>query len=430
MSNNKVLIITYYWPPAGGPGVQRWLNFVKYLPKFNIEPIVFCPLNPNYPIVDQSLSNDVPKGVNVIKHPIFEPYRFANVFSKSSTKSMSSGLIPKQKKQSFIQKLLLFVRGNFFIPDSRVYWVKPSVKFLKSYINEHQINTIITTGPPHSVHLIGSELKKRMTLNWITDFRDPWTTIGYHKDLKLMSFSKTKHLKLEQQVLNKSDLIITTSNHTKKEFQNKTKTTIEVITNGFDEKEIKSVEKDACFSLSHIGSLLSERNPIILWEVLSELIGENKEFKTSFQLNLAGVVSHEIIETINKYNLIEHTNCLGYISHQDALVLQRQSQMLLLVEINSNDTKAIIPGKLFEYLYAQTPILALGPKNSDVCNIIQTTNCGHYFTYDDKKTLKNEIIHSFEKFKQGTLRSKATNFSQFSRVNLTSKLADVISNSK
>ena len=174
----KVLIITYYWPPAGGPGVQRWLKFVKYLPEFGIEPIVYCPENPSYPLVDESLVDDISSNVTILKQPIKEPYRFANLLSGNKAKQISSGVIPKQKKQSFVQRLLLYVRGNFFIPDARKNWVKPSVAFLSSYIEKHKIETIITTGPPHSLHLIGLQLKQTFDLKWIADFQRP---LDYHR---------------------------------------------------------------------------------------------------------------------------------------------------------------------------------------------------------------------------------------------------------
>ena len=425
-NKKKVLIVTYYWPPAGGPGVQRWLNFVKYLPEYQIEPIVYCPKNPNYPIVDQSLEREIPEGIEVLKHPIFEPYRFAKLFSKSSTKSLSSGLIPKQKKQSIIQKLLLYVRGNFFIPDARKFWVKPSIKFLKHYITTHHIDTVITTGPPHSLHLIGFELKNILPVKWITDFRDPWTTIGYHKKLKLSKSSIQKHLKLEQLVLDHCDSIITTSYHTKEEFKSKTSTPIKVITNGFDEVELEPVKKDSYFSISHIGSLLSDRNPTVLWEVLSELIAENLEFKKFCRLNFAGVMSEDIKESLSNFNLMPHTNILGYINHQEALILQRSSQLLLVIEIDSPDTKAIIPGKLFEYLNAKTPIIALGPKDADVSQIIKQTKSGDYFTYRDKAALKQKINDLFQCFLNDKLISNTSDISQYSRKHLTSKLAQLI----
>ncbi len=230
----KLLIITYYWPPAGGPGVQRWLKFVKYLPDFNIQPIVYIPENPTYPIIDNGLQSEVSEKAIILKNKIKEPYGLASFFGKNKTKKISSGIIPNQKKQSFVEKTLLWVRGNIFIPDARFLWVKPSVKYLKKYIEDNQIDTIVTSGPPHSLHLIGLQLKKELNVKWFADFRDPWTTIGYHKALKLSSYADKKHKALEKEVLTTADTIIVTSKTTKTEFQAITSQPIEVITNGYD----------------------------------------------------------------------------------------------------------------------------------------------------------------------------------------------------
>ncbi len=419
----KVLIICYYWPPAGGPGVQRWLKFVKYLPEFGIEPIVYCPENPNYPIIDESLIDEVPNEITVLRQPIKEPYALANLFSKKSAKTISSGVIPKAKKQSLIEKLMLYVRGNFFIPDARKNWIKPSVTYLSEYIQKHHIKTIITTGPPHSLHLIGLQLKRQLHINWISDFRDPWTTIGYHKDLKLSQSSQQKHKALELQVLNSADEIIVTSNHTKNEFQNKTKQPISVITNGYDSHSIRVEGKDKKFTLSHIGSLLSERNPKVLWKVLSELITENEAFSKTFQLNLVGVVSDDVIESIHQNGLKDHLNIVGYVSHDEAIKFQMQSQLLLLIEIDSEDTKAIIPGKVFEYLISETPILAIGPENSDVEHIIKSTHTGTYFNYNDKGQLKTQVLKYFEAYQNNNLDVMAVGLQPYSRKALTEKLS-------
>jgi glycosyltransferase involved in cell wall biosynthesis len=236
----KLLIITYYWPPAGGPGVQRWLKFVKYLPDYNIQPIVYIPENPTYPIIDTGLQSEVSESTIILKNKIFEPYGLASFFGKNKTKKISSGIIPNQKKQSFIEKTLLWVRGNLFIPDARFLWVKPSVNYLKKYIEENNIDTIVTSGPPHSLHLIGLQLKKELNIKWFADFRDPWTTIGYHKALKLSSYAEKKHKALEKEVMNSCDTILVTSPTTKAEFKSITNRPIEVITNGYD------VEKKIC----------------------------------------------------------------------------------------------------------------------------------------------------------------------------------------
>ncbi|MHA7844299.1 MAG: glycosyltransferase family 4 protein [Winogradskyella sp.] len=426
MNPQKVLIITYYWPPAGGPGVQRWLKFVKYLPEFGIEPIVYCPENPNYPIIDESLVNEIPNQVTIIKQPINEPYQLASFFSKKSSKKISSGVIPKAKKQSFVEKLMLYVRGNFFIPDARKNWIKPSVEFLSDYIKKHRIETIVTTGPPHSLHVMGLQLKQKLNIKWIADFRDPWTTIGYHKALKLSKASAQKHLQLESQVLNSSDYIIVTSNHTKNEFATKTNQSISVITNGYDNHSVRVEGKDEKFTLSHIGSLLSERNPKVLWDVLSELISENETFSKAFQLNLIGVVSDDVLESIRNSGLKKHVNLIGYVSHDEAIQYQMQSRLLLLIEIDSEDTKAIIPGKLFEYLISETPILAIGPDDSDVQQIITRTNTGVYFNYHQKETLKTQILSYFDAYLSNNLNVHAIGLQPYSRKALTKRLSEVI----
>ena len=422
----KVLIIAYYWPPAGGPGVQRWLKFIKYLPDFGIQPHVYVPENPTYPITDFELEKEVSDKAIIIKKRIFEPYGLASIFSKKNTQKISSGIIPNQRKQSVLQKVLLYIRGNAFIPDARVLWVKPSIKFLDKYIQYNQIDTIITTGPPHSVHLIGLGLKEKRALNWIADFRDPWTTIGYHKELKLSAKSAQKHKNLESKVLNTANVILVTSATTKKEFQSLTKQPIHVITNGFDVEKVDKLPLDEKFTLAHIGSFLSQRNPRILWKCLRELIKENASFKADFQLKLIGAVSQEVLETISEYCLDSYVNNLGYVSHKEAVSQQRSSQVLLLIEINSEDTKSIIPGKLFEYMVSERPILAVGPENSDFETIIKTTNTGVFHHYDEYDKLKQTILSFYEKYKTNSLQVSAVGLQQYSRKNLTQQLAEVI----
>ena len=426
MKHNKLLIITYYWPPAGGPGVQRWLKFVKYLPDFGIQPIVYVPENPTYPIVDEGLLSEVSDKAIVLKNNIFEPYQLAGFFSKKQTKKISSGIIPAAKKQSFLERILLWTRGNLFIPDARFLWVKPSVTFLKKYIQENEIDTIVTSGPPHSLHLIGLELKKELNVKWFADFRDPWTTIGYHKALKLSLYAEKKHKNLERQVLNAADTILVTSKTTKTEFQAITSKPIEVITNGYDVEKVVKESLDKKFTLAHIGSFLSDRNPKILWQSLQELINENELFAQHFQLKLIGKISQEILDSITAYKLQNHCNNLGYVSHIDAIQHQRKSQVLLLIEIDSPETKSIIPGKIFEYLVSERPIVAIGPKDSDFAEIITSTNTGVFFTYDEKERLKKTIISYFELYLQKNLYVFPVGLQQYSRKSLTEKLAKLI----
>ncbi|WP_026714066.1 glycosyltransferase family 4 protein [Flavobacterium daejeonense] len=426
MEPKKILIITYYWPPAGGPGVQRWLKFVKYLPDFGIQPVVYIPENPTYPIVDENLGSEVSDKAIILKQKIFEPYQLASFLSKNKTKKMNSGIIPNQKKQSFLDKVFLWIRGNLFIPDARFFWVKPSVAYLEKYILENNIDTIVTSGPPHSLHLIGLDLKKKLNLKWFADFRDPWTTIGYHKSLRLSGFAAKKHKQLELEVLNTADTIIVTSKTTKKEFEVLTTKPIEVITNGYDVEKVEKQPLDSKFSLAHIGSFLSARNPKLLWETLVELLNEIPEFKKHLELKLIGAVSQEVLDTIAAFGLNDYVNNLGYVSHEEAIAHQRKSQVLLLIEIDSEETKSIIPGKLFEYMVSNRPIIAIGPKDSDFAEIITSTNTGVFFEYIEKERLKSTIVVYYHQFLEGKLQSHGVGLQKYSRKNLTEQLEQLL----
>lgn len=421
----KVLVVTYYWPPAGGPGVQRWLKFVKYLPEFGVEPIVYIPENPNYPITDASLEKEVPENVKIYSHPIKEPYGFARLLSAKKTKRISSGII-QAKNQSFLEKLMLWVRGNFFIPDARKNWVEPSVKLLSEIIQQEAIKTVVTTGPPHSVHLIGKRLKEIHRLKWVADFRDPWTSIGYHKKLKLTKASQRKHKQMESAVLNTADSVVVTSETTRKEFQQLTSKPIAVITNGYDIDMAATSELDAKFTISHIGSLLTGRNPSNLWTALSELVSENKAFHDAFELRLVGVVSEDVLDTIHGHGLHNHLKLVDYLSHEGAVTYQRRSQVLLLVEINSMDTVGIIPGKVFEYMAAKRPILGIGPKHWEVANILLETKSGSVFSYEARSALKTKILEWFNAYQNGQLRVDSINIGNYSRRELTRKLAAIL----
>ncbi|WP_430613219.1 glycosyltransferase family 4 protein [Flavobacterium sp. JP2137] len=422
----KVLIITYYWPPAGGPGVQRWLKFAKYLPDFGITPIIYTPENPTYPLLDASLESEVPDGLVVLKTKIKEPYGLARLFSKGGTKNLSSGIIPHQPKQTWIEKSLLWVRGNFFIPDARKAWIKPSVAFLEHYIAENNIDCVITTGPPHSLHLIGLELRKKLNFKWIADFRDPWTTIGYHKELKLSESAANKHRRLELEVLQKADAITVTSFSTKEEFKAKTAKPISVLTNGYDVEKVVKKPMDEAFTLAHIGSFLSHRNPRVLWKALNELRRDNPEFKAAFQFKLIGKVSQDILDALKEFKLDDCTVNMGYLSHAEALVEQRASQVLLLVEIDSIETKAIIPGKLFEYMAAERPILALGPEGADFFRIITETNTGTIALYDEKDRMKELLLAYFTQYQNNALKVYGMGLQYYSRKKITEQLAKII----
>lgn len=428
----KVLIVAYYWPPAGGPGVQRWLHFVKHLPAYGIEPIVYVPENASYPIVDYSLLEAISSEIKVVRQPISEPYKWVSWLFKKQTKRMTQGLL-NENNPSFIERLLRAVRGNFFIPDARVSWVKPSISFLEDYLTAHSIDTVITSGPPHSMHLIGLGLKQKRSVKWLADFRDPWSSIGYHKALYLMPFAKKRHQALEAQVLRSADKIITTSPGTAQEFAAITQKPISVITNGYEEaspilESVTAAIKDQMkgFSVLHIGSMLAGRNPSILWACLSELIKENRVFKATFSLHFVGLVSDVVKERLDFFGLSSYCYFHGYKPHSQARTFQKEGQLLLLLEIDSPQHKGIIPGKLFEYMASGSPIIAVGPKAWDVNPIISESAAGAVFGYTDKAALKAYMLKVFMSFNNGGEKPRPQGIEAYQRNILAEKIANMI----
>ena len=434
----KILIISYYWPPAGGPGVQRWLKFVKYLPDFGWEPTVFIPENPSYPIVDETLQKDVPKNLKKIKTKIWEPYQLAEKFGKDN-KKFKAGQFDVGENQSWKAKLSIFVRGNFFIPDARVFWVKPSVEFLEKYLKVNHYDVLVTTGPPHSLHLIGLGLKKKFPdLKWIADFRDPWTEISYYKHLKLTKIADKKHRKLESEVFKNADITLATSYTDAENFRKKGANAF-CITNGFDvdasttlsmteenSKTLPLSNSTTKFTLSYIGVLEQLRNPEILWETLNDLVQENADFKNDFELKFVGRLDDKILQKIESSALKNNLTNLGYQTHDIALKHMQDSSVLLMTNFPQESSKGIIPGKIFEYLATGKTILSFGPKDADVEKILNETKAGKHFGYEEKENLKKFILESYENWKSGTLNQNAENIEQFSRKNLTHKLVDLM----
>lgn len=430
MEPKKILIITYYWPPAGGPGVQRWLKFAKYLPEFGWKPVIYTPENPSYPLLDESLMKDVPKDLEIVKTKIWEPYQLAEKLNKSN-KKFKAGQFDVGKNQSWKSKLSIWVRGNFFIPDARVFWVKPSVKFLEQYLKENQIEVVVTSGPPHSLHLIGLNLKKKLpNLKWIADFRDPWTEISYYKHLKLTKSSDQKHRQLESEVFRNADITLATS-YTDAENFRKNGANALCITNGFDESDsntqtLKSSNTQTKFTLSYIGVLEQLRNPENLWKALNDLVTENEEFAEKFTLKFAGRIDDKILNSIEHSNLKNHILNLGYLSHDKAIEEMQISEILLITNFPNDSSKGIIPGKIFEYLATGKQIISFGPKDADVSKILNETQAGKHFSYDDSGKIKEFILEKFTLWKDGNLSENTQNIEQFSRKNLTKKLAEIL----
>lgn len=425
----KVLIITYYWPPSGGAGVQRWLKFVKYLRQFGWEPLVYTPENPEAPAIDNSLQKDVPENVTVLKTKIWEPYNLYKSFiGQKKDEKINAGFLTEKKKPGLTQKISVWIRGNWFIPDARKFWITPSVEFLSEYLKKNPVDAMVSTGPPHSMHLIALGLKRKLNIPWLADFRDPWTNIDFYDKLKLTKSSDEKHKKLELEVLKNADKVVVVSWNWAKDFEKILKRNYEVITNGFDEEDFNqsSSKPDDKFSISHIGAMNKDRNPHEFWKALKELSNENESLKKDLRIRLIGKNDISVIDSIEQNGLKGFTETISYLPHNEVLKQICTSQLLLLPLNDTPNTLGIIPGKIFEYLAAKRPIFAIGNENGDSARIIREANAGVVCDFRNKEKIKQELKKMYEEYKNGNLKINSEKIDIHSRKNKTAELAAVL----
>ena len=392
----RLLIITYYWPPTGGSGVQRWVKFSKYLPQFGWQPVIYTPENPEQLAIDESLLSDIPDCAEVIKTHISEPYEIYRRLTGSKGKAQEVNPLNAQKK-SLGKKISLWLRGNLFIPDPRIWWVRPSVRFLTKYLREHPVDAVVTTGPPQSMHLIGRGLKRRFGVKWIADFRDPWTEMFYYKHLSLSRFSDRRHRRLELGVLDEADLVIAVSPPVASDFAAKTATPVKLITNGFDEDDFAAPVKprtDGKFTLVHTGLFASDGNPLNLWDVLAGKCREDSEFRSRLQIRLAGKTDPEIISAIRERGLGDNLVNLGYLPHEQTVAEQRSADILLLPLRQEPEYAKVLPGKIFEYIAARRPVLGIGQSDGAAAAVLRDAGAGEMFGWEEKDALMGFILAS------------------------------------
>jgi glycosyltransferase involved in cell wall biosynthesis len=418
----KVLLITYYWPPGSGAGVHRWLRMSKYFRANGYELTVFHPENAAYPIVDQKLCNQIPLEVKSIQGKIIEPAQFL-----SKDNSLTAVGFASEKKHSRIQRMMIKIRGNFFIPDARMLWIKPSVRKLSETIkSEGQFDAIISTGPPHSTHIIAQKLKKRFGTFWIADFRDPWTGIDFFDELQIGKSALAKHRKMEKAVLMEADKVVTISKNCKLEFESLAPRVVHVITNGFDFSEKANTSTNEKFTIGHFGTMTASRNPDLLWEILGEMVKRNDEIASKLQICLYGKIDRHVLSSIRKNRLEDYLLHVEKVPHHESLLLQQQMQLLLLVVNQAGNIQGIVTGKVFEYMNAHRPILAVGPESGDLAKIIGDSNSGHVIDYTNEQGMERIIKKSFEAYQEGTLNLGERNLAPYWTKELTKEFCSLL----
>ncbi|MDY0253060.1 MAG: glycosyltransferase family 4 protein [Tenuifilaceae bacterium] len=426
----RLLILTYYWPPAGGSGVQRWLKFAKYLREFGWEPVIYTPQNPEVVMVDETLSADIPHGVEVLKRSIFEPYRLFRLFTRQKGKMGVGFTSDEGSVKGIFGRLALWVRANLFIPDARMFWVKPSIRFLTKYLKQHPVDAVVSTGPPHSMHLIALGLKQKLGIKWIADFRDPWTNIDYFSDLPLTARALKKHRKLEQDVLINADEVVVVGSQMQEEFEQTSGRKVRVITNGFDEADFpeQSAEPDQYFTFTHVGTIPPNRNCEFFWQAMGSLISSNEAFASKLRIQLVGTVDKSVRDQLEKYGLTDYCTFFGYVDHATSVQLMQRSQVLLLLVNNTPNAKGILTGKVFEYLAAKRPILAIGPLGGDVDNLLKETRAGVIANFSNYTDILTKLTWLWGEYEQGFPSLQSIDATTYSRQNLTGRLVEILDN--
>ena len=450
----RLLIITYYWPPTGGSGVQRWVKFSKYLPERGWQPVIYTPENPEQLARDESLLADIPECAEVIKTRITEPYEIYRRLT-GGKKGAEVNPVNAQHK-NWKQRLSLWIRGNCFIPDPRIGWVRPSVRFLVKYLQEHPVDAVVTTGPPQSVHLIGRGLKRALGLHWIADFRDPWTEMFYYKHLGLSAAADRRHHRLEQSVLDEADTVLSVSPPVAADFRAKTKTPVVLITNGYDEDDYagstapsfaastgeslphapgvqgfpdpengsgKSLDAPAPqrpraeIRLVHTGLFAADGNPLNLWDALAQRCASDPDFRARLQIRLAGKVDAAITDAIRARGLGDNLVELGYLPHDETVREQRAADILLLPLRQEPEYAKVLPGKIFEYLAARRPVLGIGQEDGAAAQILRDAGAGEMFGWDKR----DELLAFLD-----AEHPETAGIEKYSRRSLTAQLTEIL----
>lgn len=426
----KVLIITYYWPPSGGIGVLRCLKIAKYLRRHGWEPIIYTAKDAHYPSIDPSNEKDIPENCTILKHKIWEPYHIYKFLTgKKKDANVNDVLISMDDKAGLAHKFSVWVRSNFFIPDARALWIKPSVKFLSVYLEANPVDALFTCGPPHTNTRIATLLKRKFDIPYLADFQDPWTQVDYFQHLRLTQWALKKHQRLEQESFKAADAITIVSHFWKKDLESIGAQDVNVLYWGYDPDDFKNLHPviDRKFTLSHIGIMGRDRNPKILFQVIKELINEVPGFKADFELRLLGQIDVSVRQAITDFGIEENINFLGFVPRQKALEVTCNSNLLLLLLNQAENAQGRVPGKYFEYLAAQRPIIVLGPTDGDVAQITKATKRGYTLVYDDYDGIKRTLSDYYQQYKNGTLKQAlAENIEEYSHPILTGKVAQLL----
>jgi hypothetical protein len=398
---------------------------------YNWQPVVLTVKNGSYPSYDPSLEKQIPDHVKVYRTKTIEPFAIYNRLLGKRGKSLPVGLVNEgHGKKNMLKNLMFFIRANFFVPDARKGWKRYAYPKAKKIIKEENIAAIITTGPPHSTHLTGLALKKRFGLPWIVDYRDPWTNIYYNKSFHRTKNTEIKDKRLEDKVTGSADIVTVVSNGLLKEFDDRANK-IKVLPNGFDAQEIpvKEGKKTERFVLSYIGNFKANQNILGLWDAVNDLLSEGIINNQQFNIEITGNTDPSVLKTIHNKKLESIVTIKPFVDHKRALQLMVDANLLLFIVPKAINNHLIITGKLFEYLASKSPIISIGPLDGDAAKIIQSNQRHPMIDYNDKQSIKNQLVSCYNKWQNTNGRleiAQDSDLSKYTRKGLTQQLANYL----
>ncbi len=425
-----MLIITYYWPPSGGIGVLRCLKIAKYLRQFGWEPVVFTAENAHYPGIDHSNDRDIPPGITVLRRRIWEPYHIYKFLTgKKKEANVNNVFYVQESKPGLMHRFSVWVRSNFFIPDARALWIRPSVRFLLDYLRNNPVDAIFSDGPPHTNTRIATLIKKAAGIPWLADFQDPWTQVDYYQLLHLTPWGDSRHRRMEQEAFQYADHISIVSPTWKSDLERIGARNITVIPWGFDPDDYSDLPAPdgKSFSITHTGILGYDRNPPAFFQALKQLCETEPGFRERLELRIVGQVDRSVREAISEAGLETLTRFTGPVSRLEALRFTASSTVLLLLLNRQPNTRGRIPGKLFEYLAVRRPLIVLGPRDADASRIAAETGAGQAFDYDDAASIGSGLASLFRQFTAGKLQAPINSeIGEFSIDRLTGRVASIL----
>ncbi|MFC1748188.1 glycosyltransferase [Pseudomonadota bacterium] len=428
----NVLVVTYYWPPAGGVEVQRMVKFCKYLPKFGWNPIILTVNDGNYANTDTSYFDDIKDLKSIYRAKSLEPHSMFNALTKPLQKkntSKNNNTSKANSSQSFVNKLGEYVRLNLFIPDSRIGWFPNAVKMGSKIIEEYQPELILSSSPPYTVHLIARYLKNKHKLPWVVDFRDPWLENTAYNTVPRLGVVKRINHHLECKTLAQADKITTVGKNMASLLNSKIgcPEKIEIITNGYDHTipPINNKQSDT-FYISHFGPIYWRRFPAAAVQAIKQLLHTSENFAANFKFRNLGAIDPQSLHCLQTELPKENLELKPYVDRSVLNNILAEPQLMLLSIEDIPHNKLIITGKIFDYITTGNPILGIGPVDGDAADIINKTNTGKMFDYANNEGIMNTILDAYYNWKEGKLQTSPQDYPDYKRENLAAKLANLM----